>query len=65
MCSLHVIRYPRKLQFDHEVFLGCGQARLACPECPEITNCQYLCKRLFGLAKFSQRCSELNQQFEF
>ena len=27
----HVIRNPSKLQFDHEVFFGCGQAYLACP----------------------------------
>ena len=36
--------YPWKLQFDQEVFLGCGQAFLACPWCSNIINHQYLWK---------------------
>ena len=36
--------YPWKLQFDQEVFLGCGQAFLACPCCSNIINHQYLWK---------------------
>ena len=36
--------YPWKLQFDQDVFLGCGQAFLACLWCSNTINHQYLWK---------------------
>ena len=32
---MHVIRYPRKLQFDHVVFHGCG---MECPSMPKVLS---------------------------
>ena len=36
---MHVIRYSWKLQVDHVIFVGCGQA---CRKCCKVTNWQYL-----------------------
>ena len=57
---LHLVRYPWTLQYYHIVLFG---YYLPCPKFSDITNCQYLWKRLIYAVRMQENADQNNSEY--